>query len=208
MQAVVAFSKLSKSEHAFEDYELPDGHDNPLDTLAEVANHDPAAYEIYSKVWKLPKIFRSDVRREAAISFPAATSNIQFIIERIRDAEASVRKAVYALALEPNVMGTDGVAKAYHPLELEERHRNLIIAYGMKDRDEGVRKACAKLTSKWLDSLSFGVKTEDQPIEKILPLLALFDLSCEPAELILNCIFGTRADIFLSLKFDGTLSID
>lgn len=105
------------------DDETPGG---VLGRLREALQHDPSA----------------DVRRALLLNLPFTPGTLPFLLERARDLDAATRRALYARLLP--ALGD------FRHLSLT--HREKLLRWGLRDRDENVRKATARLfRERWIE---------------------------------------------------------
>ncbi|KAJ3336039.1 hypothetical protein HDU93_003825 [Gonapodya sp. JEL0774] len=105
---------------------------------------------------------RSDVRRSIVNSIMWDETTKLAVLERLRDVDNGVRKAVYARIME-------NTAEMFEGFSLEQRER--IFSVGLKDRDPAVKKACIALLTSWLNASAEG------NIEKLLQMLDVTNTS-------------------------------
>ena len=97
-----------------------------LEKLLNVLQNDPSA----------------EVRRSLLLNLPFTPSTLPFLLERARDLDGSIRRALYARLLP--ALGD------FRHLSLT--HREKLLRWGFRDRDENVRKATGKLFSeRWIE---------------------------------------------------------
>ena len=97
-----------------------------LDKLLNVLQNDPAA----------------EVRRNLLLNLPLTKEVLPYLLERARDADGSTRRALYARLLP--ALGD------FRHLSLT--HREKLLRWGLRDRDESVRKATARLfRERWIE---------------------------------------------------------
>ncbi len=102
------------------------GSSGLLEKLLEVLQHDPSA----------------DVRRSLLVNLPILPATLPFLLERARDQDAATRRAVYARLLP--ALGD------FRHLSLSMREK--LLRWGLRDRDENVRKAAARLfRERWIE---------------------------------------------------------
>ncbi|KAK4702820.1 condensin complex subunit 3, partial [Phenoliferia sp. Uapishka_3] len=181
MQAVVALSKLQGDDDADSSSSSDDDSDaestpsssgdgqKVASVLADVLTHDPAAFVSSSS---LPS---SASTTQTLLSSPSkiATSAEQHPINR---------RAAFTHVLSEVPVGS-----------LTREQREEVIARGLKDREESVRRAAGKVVSKWAEEVGGAVK-----------FLELFDLREDAiAEKALVSIFEARPDLIEVLDFDG-----
>ena len=107
-----------------------------LEKLLEVLQNDPSA----------------DVRRSLLVNLPILPNTLPFLLERARDEDAGTRRAVYSRLLP--ALGD------FRHLSLSMREK--LLRWGLRDRDENVRKAAGRLfRERWIEDCA-GV---NQPAE-------------------------------------------
>ncbi|KAJ2904257.1 hypothetical protein MKZ38_008468 [Zalerion maritima] len=108
-----------------------------LEKLLEVLQNDPSA----------------DVRRSLLVNLPILPNTLPYLLERARDQDAMTRRAVYARLLP--ALGD------FRHLSLNMREK--LLRWGLRDRDENVRKAAGRLfRERWIeDCAGIPEMTED-----------------------------------------------
>lgn len=97
-----------------------------LEKLLEVLQNDPSA----------------DVRRSLLVNLPILPNTLPFLLERARDQDAGTRRAVYARLLP--ALGD------FRHLSLSMREK--LLRWGLRDRDDNVRKAAGRLfRERWIE---------------------------------------------------------
>jgi condensin complex subunit 3 len=97
-----------------------------LEKLLEVLQNDPSA----------------DVRRSLLVNLPILPTTLPFLLERARDQDAATRRAVYSRLLP--ALGD------FRHLSLSMREK--LLRWGLRDRDENVRKAAGRLfRERWIE---------------------------------------------------------
>ncbi|KIH92919.1 condensin complex subunit 3 [Sporothrix brasiliensis 5110] len=117
-----------------------------LDKLLEVLQNDPSA----------------DVRRSLLVNLPILPNTLPYLLERARDSDAATRRAVYSRLLP--ALGD------FRHLSLSMREK--LLRWGLRDRDENVRKAAGRLfRERWIeDCAGLPEAGEDgQPAEPAAP---------------------------------------
>ena len=117
-----------------------------LDKLLEVLQNDPSA----------------DVRRSLLVNLPILPNTLPYLLERARDSDALTRRAVYSRLLP--ALGD------FRHLSLSMREK--LLRWGLRDRDETVQKATARLfRERWIeDCAGTTAATEDgKPAEPSPP---------------------------------------
>ncbi|KAK4455973.1 hypothetical protein QBC34DRAFT_339925 [Podospora aff. communis PSN243] len=130
VQAVLGLGRLAGNEaEAKEDSDDSD-YDGAavslLEKLLEVLQNDPSA----------------DVRRSLLVNLPILSNTLPFLLERARDQDAATRRAVYSRLLP--ALGD------FRHLSLSMREK--LLRWGLRDRDENVRKAAGRLfRERWIE---------------------------------------------------------
>ncbi|RKU41775.1 hypothetical protein DL546_003686 [Coniochaeta pulveracea] len=131
-----------------------------LEKLLEVLQNDPSA----------------DVRRTLLVNLPILPTTMPFLLERARDQDAMTRRAVYSRLLP--ALGD------FRHLSLSMREK--LLRWGLRDRDENVRKAAGRLfRERWIEDcagtpppVEGGGPVEPSPpsFEGLLELLERIDV--------------------------------
>ncbi|KAL1838852.1 hypothetical protein VTJ49DRAFT_2175 [Mycothermus thermophilus] len=125
-----------------------------LEKLLEVLQNDPSA----------------DVRRSLLVNLPILPNTLPFLLERARDQDAATRRAVYSRLLP--ALGD------FRHLSLSMREK--LLRWGLRDRDENVRKAAGRLfRERWIEDCAGTASSAEpgQPAEVSPPNLdALLEL--------------------------------
>ncbi|KLU87892.1 hypothetical protein MAPG_06882 [Magnaporthiopsis poae ATCC 64411] len=128
-QAVLGLGRLAGNQAEAEPNS--DGSDDGssqdlLAKLLEVLQNDPSA----------------DVRRSLLVNLPILPNTLPFLLERARDQDALTRRAVYSRLLP--ALGD------FRHLSLSMREK--LLRWGLRDRDENVRKAAGRLfRERWIE---------------------------------------------------------
>ncbi|RDW88233.1 hypothetical protein BP6252_00265 [Coleophoma cylindrospora] len=127
VQAVLGLGRLAGNEA---EGEAEDSDDDSgaglLEKLLEVLQNDPSA----------------DVRRSLLVNLPILPSTLPFLLERARDQDPATRRALYSRLLP--ALGD------FRHLSLSMREK--LLRWGLRDRDENVRKAAGKLfRERWIE---------------------------------------------------------
>ncbi|KAK0723119.1 condensin subunit Cnd3-like protein [Lasiosphaeria miniovina] len=163
-QAVLGLGRLAGNEiEAEPESEESDGGDNAsglLQKLLEVMQNDPSA----------------DVRKSLLGNLPVLPKTLPVLLERARDQDALTRRAVYSRLLP--ALGD------FRHLSLTMREK--LLRWGLRDRDENVRKAAGRLfRERWIEDCAgtpppteLGQPIEVSPptIEALLELLERIDV--------------------------------
>lgn len=142
VQAVLGLGRLADEGEEGAEEDDSDGEDagGILHKLREVLQHDPSA----------------DVRRALLLNLPFTPGTLPFLLERARDMDAATRRALYSRLLP--ALGD------FRHLSLT--HREKLLRWGLRDRDENVRKATARLfRERWIEDCARprDAETEDEP---------------------------------------------
>lgn len=137
VQAVLALSRLAGNDNGEEEDAASDDDDSYglLERLLEILQHDPSA----------------EVRRSLLLNLPLTPATLPYLLERARDLDSATRRALYSRLLP--ALGD------FRHLSLSMREK--LLRWGLRDRDDNVRKATAKLfRERWVEDCS---KTQTAP---------------------------------------------
>ncbi|KAL6850871.1 chromosome condensation complex Condensin, subunit G [Amphichorda felina] len=138
-QAVLGLGRLAGNQS--EGCTNSDDSDEDEDTgllqkLLEVLQNDPSA----------------DVRRSLLVNLPILPNTLPYLLERARDQDPPTRRAVYARLLP--ALGD------FRHLSLGMREK--LLRWGLRDRDENVRKAAGRLfRERWIEDCAGAPPKED-----------------------------------------------
>lgn len=161
-QAVLGLGRLAGNQvdgGANSDESEDDAGAGLLEKLLEVLQNDPSA----------------DVRRSLLVNLPILPNTLPYLLERARDQDAATRRAVYSRLLP--ALGD------FRHLSLSMREK--LLRWGLRDRDENVRKAAARLfRDRWIEDCAGapppdnGAQQEASPpsFEGLLELLERIDI--------------------------------
>jgi condensin complex subunit 3 len=130
-QAVLGLGRLAGNQvEAMANSEDSDDDDGAetglLEKLLEVLQNDPSA----------------EVRRSLLVNLPILPNTLPYLLERARDQDPQTRRAVYARLLP--ALGD------FRHLSLSMREK--LLRWGLRDRDENVRKAAGRLfRDRWIE---------------------------------------------------------
>ncbi|KAK4544173.1 hypothetical protein LTR36_004383 [Oleoguttula mirabilis] len=132
LQAVYGLGRVAAEVNPDEEKDDSDSEDDDvgsgvLEKLLNILQNDPAA----------------EVRRNLLLNLPLDNKDVlPYVLERARDADGSTRRALYARLLP--ALGD------FRYLSLT--HREKLLRWGLRDRDENVRKATARLfRERWIE---------------------------------------------------------
>lgn len=143
VQAVYGLGRLAGETDMNEDDEDSDD-DNPagsvLAKLLDILQNDPSA----------------DVRRSLLLNLPFTPTTLPFLLERARDSDAAIRRALYSRLLP-------ALADFRH---LSLTHREKLLRWGLRDRDDNVKKATARLfRERWIENCAQPRNEAGEPVE-------------------------------------------
>ncbi len=147
VQAVLGLGRLAGNETE-EDQDDADSDNEKasglLRKLLEVLQNDPSA----------------DVRRSLLLNLPLTPITLPFLLERARDIDSAIRRALYSRLLP--ALGD------FRHLSLSMREK--LLRWGLRDRDENVRKATGRLfRERWIEDCAASSK----PIDSMAPAQAV-----------------------------------
>lgn len=182
LQAVYGLGRLAAEVEDDEEKEDSDSDDDVgagvLSKLLGVLQNDPSA----------------EVRRNLLLNLPLTKEVLPYLLERARDADASTRRALYARLLP--ALGD------FRHLSLT--HREKLLRWGLRDRDENVRQATAKLfCERWIEDCAalpaaqVAEGEEKKPTESVPSLDALLEL-LERIDVVNSGIDGGIAQVAMS----------
>lgn len=163
VQAVLGLGRLAGNEgdedHGQEDSDS-DESSGLLEKLLDVLQNDPSG----------------EVRRSLLLNLPLTPTTLPFLLERARDLDPATRRALYSRLLP--ALGD------FRHLSLSMREK--LLRWGLRDRDENVRKATARLfRERWIeDCVGTSTATESSgstgvsapSMEALLELLERIDV--------------------------------
>ena len=163
VQAVLGLGRLAGNEgdqDQNKDDSDSDDSSGLLEKLLEILQNDPSA----------------DVRRSLLLNLPLTPETLPFLLERARDVDPVTRRALYSRLLP--ALGD------FRHLSLSMREK--LLRWGLRDRDEHVRKATAKLfRERWIEDCARTKTAPDDPghtealppsIEALTELLERIDI--------------------------------
>lgn len=164
VQAVLGLGRLAGNETEEQQEDPASDNDDAasglLGKLLEVLQNDSSA----------------DVRRSLLLNLPLTPTTLPFLLERARDVDAAIRRALYSRLLP--ALGD------FRHLSLSMREK--LLRWGLRDRDETVRKATGKLFSeRWIeDCATSAIPPQTKPaaeatspsVDGLLELLERIDV--------------------------------
>lgn len=143
VQAILGLGRLAGNDDEEQDDE--DSDDDAaggiLEKLLDIMINDPSA----------------EVRRAVLLNLPLWPSTLRYILERARDMDATTRRLVYGKILP--ALGD------FRHMSLVEREK--LIRWGLRDRDDMVRKAAARLfRERWLEDCASSRDTRPEEEKK------------------------------------------
>ena len=142
VQAVLGLGRLAGNEadddeQEDSDFSMTSDHGSGLlERLLEVLQNDPSA----------------DVRRSLLLNLPLTPGTLPFLLERARDQDPATRRALYSRLLP--ALGD------FRHLSLSMREK--LLRWGLRDRDENVRKAAGKLfRERWIEDCAGTLAATD-----------------------------------------------
>lgn len=140
MHAIYGLSRLAAEldeEQEDEDSDDEDAGSGVLEKLLNALQNDPSA----------------EVRRALLLNLPLTPSTLPYLLERARDQDAATRRALYSRLLP--ALGD------FRHLSLT--HREKLLRWGLRDRDDTVRKATARLfRERWIEDCA-GLPAASSP---------------------------------------------
>ena len=132
VQSVHGLGRLAGEGDAQAEAEDSDEEDKAtgvLEKLLDVLQNDPSG----------------DVRRTLLLNLPLTPTTLPYLLERARDVDGATRRALYARLLP--ALGD------FRHLSLT--HREKLLRWGLRDRDDTVRKATARLfRERWIEDVA------------------------------------------------------
>ena len=195
LEAVVALGRIVENEIDDEQQEQDSDEDvapGLLEKLLDVLQNDTNA----------------DVRRALLLNLPITPTTLPYLLERARDRDAPTRRTLYSRLLPK--LGD------FRHLSLSMREK--LLRWGLRDRDEKVRKAAARLfAERWIEDCA-GTKadnegevdknkTHDASMPALLELLERIDIINAGAESGIGLdamkeFWGSRPDYVDAVVFE------
>ncbi|OAX78245.1 hypothetical protein ACJ72_07451 [Emergomyces africanus] len=147
VQAVMGLGRLAGNEDEDDDSSRNDGAAALLDKLLDVLQNDTSA----------------EVRRTLLLNLPLTPTTLPYLLERARDLDAPTRRALYSRLLPQ--LGD------FRHLSLSMREK--LLRWGIRDRDENVKKAAGRLFyERWIEDCAGRPEAEEDgqpPTDKTAP---------------------------------------
>lgn len=145
VQAVLGLGRLAGNEDDGSgdaaDSDDDDDASGLLVKLLEVLQNDPSA----------------DVRRSLLLNLPLSPETLPYLLERARDLDSATRRALYSRLLP--ALGD------FRHLSLSMREK--LLRWGLRDRDDNVRKATARLfRERWIEDCAGSQATAEDGTTK------------------------------------------
>lgn len=135
VQAVLGLARLAGNEADDED-QKNDGAAALLEKLIEILQNDTS----------------SEVRKSLLLNLPLAPETLPYLLERARDLDPATRRALYSRLLP--TLGD------FRHLSLSMREK--LLRWGLRDRDENVRKATGRLfRERWVEDCA-GTRNQEE----------------------------------------------
>ncbi|EMR09106.1 hypothetical protein PNEG_02450 [Pneumocystis murina B123] len=127
----------------------------------------------------------AEVRRSVILNLEKSVETLPFIIERARDTDSINRRTIFSRTLPE--MGD------FRQLSIGKREK--ILRWGIKDRNDQVKKAAVKMFSTiWIEHVN----------NNLLELLERLDvINSKIAEDAMNSFFSMRIDVVKTITFDS-----
>lgn len=146
VQAVLGLGRLAGNEDDADPESADSDNDASrglLEKLVEILQNDPSA----------------EVRRSLLLNLPITPGTLPYLLERARDLDPATRRALYSRLLP--ALGD------FRHLSLSMREK--LLRWGLRDRDENVRKATAKLfRERWIEDCA-GTEAASEDTEQAEP---------------------------------------
>ena len=146
VQAAIGLGRLAGDQGDEEQDEDADDDTSGLllDKLLEALQNDSSA----------------EVRKTLLLNLPVTPATLPFLLERARDQDAAIRRALYSRLLP--ALGD------FRHLSLSMREK--LLRWGLKDRDEQVRKSTAKVfRERWIEDCAATNTAEEQRDDGLHP---------------------------------------
>ena len=139
VQAVLGLGRLAGNDDEGDPDNVDSDDDEAiglLEKLVEILQNDPSA----------------EVRRSLLMNLPLTPNTLPYLLERARDLDPATRRALYSRLLP--ALGD------FRHLSLSMREK--LLRWGLRDRDENVRKASARLfRERWIEDCAGNGASEE-----------------------------------------------
>ncbi|KAL2369986.1 condensin complex subunit 3, variant [Blastomyces gilchristii SLH14081] len=182
VQAVMGLGRLAGNEDEDDESSKNDGAAALLDRLLDVLQNDTSA----------------EVRRTLLLNLPLTPTTLPYLLERARDLDAPTRRALYSRLLPQ--LGD------FRHLSLSMREK--LLRWGIRDRDDNVKKAAGRLFyERWIEDCAGRPEAEEdgqQPTDKTAPpsMPALMEL-LERIDVVNSGIEGGIAHEAMRIFWEG-----
>lgn len=145
VQAVLGLGRLAGNDADEDEEDQNDGAAALLEKLIDILQNDTSA----------------EVRKTLLLNLPLTPETLPYLLERARDLDAATRRALYSRLLP--TLGD------FRHLSLSMREK--LLRWGLRDRDENVRKATGKLfCERWIEDCAGNRNSEDGgPVGQLSP---------------------------------------
>ena len=127
------------------------GNDAGAENDEEDSDDEEAAGLLNKLLVSLQNDPSADVRKSLLLNLPLTPATLPYLLERARDLDAATRRALYSRLLP--ALGD------FRHLSLSMREK--LLRWGLRDRDENVRKATARLfRERWIEDCA-GIRDEE-----------------------------------------------
>jgi condensin complex subunit 3 len=137
------------------------GNETEANAESEDSDNDMAALGLLEKLLDvLQNDTSAEVRRSLLLNLPLTPATLPYLLERARDLDGPTRRALYARLLP--TLGD------FRHLSLSMREK--LLRWGLRDRDENVRKAAGKLfRERWIEDCAGSPSTTEEvgPVQAI-----------------------------------------
>ena len=185
------------------------GNEDPEEQGNDDSDDDDAAGLLEKLLQVLQNDPSADVRRSLLLNLPLTPVTLPYLLERARDLDPATRRALYSRLLP--ALGD------FRHLSLSMREK--LLRWGLRDRDDNVRKATARLfRERWIEDCAGprpatedGAPTEAAPpsADALLELLERIDVVNSGVDNgialeAMNEFWEGRPDYIHSMNFDAT----
>ncbi|CCG25817.1 Ycg1 condensin G [Candida orthopsilosis Co 90-125] len=176
MQAVIALASFQYFDINFDEDEEPDV--NEKSSMDKVTND--SIIEWLMTCLQLDD--SAEVRRTAMLNTEKSKTTINLLLERVKDINSINRRIVFSKIM-PELGGMTS---------LKAKHREILLQYGLNDRDKSVAEAAIKLLcNSWFDSC-------EGDLNKFLELLNV--TRSQIAEKAISTLFTVRPEVVQNIE--------